>query len=85
MIRLDPKAAAWRKVDDEVVGLALEQSEYFTPNATATELWSLLAEGTTEEALAAHLVERFGIDSATAQDDVRTFVNALRDRGLLEG
>lgn len=84
MIRLNPKAAAWRQVDDEVVGLALEQSEYFTPNETATELWPLLAEGTTEDSLAARLVERFGIDPATAQGDVQTFVSALRDRGLLE-
>ncbi len=84
MIRLDPKAAAWRSVDGEVVGLALADSEYFTVNESATLLWDMLARGTTEQAMAAGLVERYGLDEAAAKADVRAFVAALKERGLLD-
>ena len=84
MIRLNPKAAAWRSVEGEVVGLALAESEYFTVNESATQLWDMLADGTTEDAMVASLVDRYGIDEAAAKDDVRAFVAALEERGLLD-
>jgi hypothetical protein len=84
VIRLNARSVTWRRVNGEVVGLAFEDSEYFTTNETATELWPSLAEGTTEDNLAARIVDRYGIDMVTASTDVRAFLGTLADRGLLE-
>ena len=84
MIRLNARSVAWRSVNGEVVGLSFKDSEYFTTNGTATELWPLLAEGTTEDNLTARIVDRYGIDTVTASTDVRAFLGTLTDRGLLE-
>jgi hypothetical protein len=84
VIRLNARSVTWRRVNGEVVGLSFHDGEYFTTNETATELWPLLVEGTTEDNLAARIVDRYGIDTVTASTDVRAFLGPLADRGLLE-
>jgi hypothetical protein len=66
------------------VALALERSEYLATNPTATQLWQMLAEGSTRAELAQALADRWGIELPQAERDVEAFVAALSEHGVLE-
>ena len=82
-LRLRAEAVEWRQVEGEVVALDVGSAEYLTTNPAGVCLWTELAEGTDRERLAQTLVDRFGIEPATATADVERFLDALRGRGLL--
>lgn len=84
LLRLRPAALDWRVIDDEVVMLDAERSEYLATNASGTLLWETLRDGATRAQLVAALVARYGIDDDQAGADTDAFLAGLRDRGLLE-
>jgi hypothetical protein len=57
---------------------------YVKLNATGSELWSVLDEPTSVEGLTRHLVSSREVDADRAGRDVAAFVEALRDRRLVE-
>jgi hypothetical protein len=83
-LRLRQDRVIWREVGDEIIGLALESSEYLSPSESATELWRMLAQGTTLQALAGVLEQRWSLTPAQARNDAAAFVDELREQGLLE-
>jgi coenzyme PQQ synthesis protein D (PqqD) len=83
-LRLRPDAVIWREVDDQVIALVLERSEYVAPNESARELWRMLGEGSTQRRLADALSERWNVPAGQALRDVGAFVAELQERGLLE-
>jgi Coenzyme PQQ synthesis protein D (PqqD) len=83
VLRLRPEALSWREVGGELVAVDTQTSTYLAANPTGLLLWRALADGTTEEQLAAGLVERFGIEPDRAAADVARFVESVRARGLL--
>jgi hypothetical protein len=76
---------SWRAVDGEIVAVDVASSAYLSANAAGAILWQMLADGTTRDALAARLVETFGIARDRAKADVDAFLHDLSARGLLEG
>ncbi|MDT0167388.1 PqqD family protein [Actinotalea sp. AC32] len=84
-LRLREGAVSWREIDDEVVVLDLGHSEYLSVNASGAVLWSLLAAGTTRDALVDALVDRFDLDRGRGEADVDAFLASARERDLLEG
>jgi rhodanese-related sulfurtransferase len=85
MVQLDPAAAQWRLVEDEVVALDVRREEYFVVNASGAVLWPLLTAGTTPEALAECLTQRFDVPAERAAADVDGFLSRLRARDILTG
>ena len=56
-----------------------------TLNATARFMWDLLVAGSEMNTVAAALMDKYdGLDEVSARAEVEEFVNALRQRGLLE-
>lgn len=53
-------------------------------NESGKRMFSLLMEGTTEQAMANALVEAYEIDAATAAADVSAFLAPLREANLIE-
>ncbi|HPW17645.1 MAG TPA: PqqD family protein [Candidatus Aminicenantes bacterium] len=53
-------------------------------NAAGRQVWELLAEDRTAEELAAALARRFEADPARVLADVRSFLDDLGRKGLLE-
>ena len=54
-------------------------------NGSAELLFRLLMEGAESDALIAALVDKYeGLDESTARADAEEFLEALRDKGLLE-
>ena len=84
ILRLRPSRLSWRLIDDELVVLDLERSEYFTVNTTGIVLWNLLENGATSEELTGALTEQFEIDAASAANEVAAFVDMLRDLAMLQ-
>jgi hypothetical protein len=84
-LALRPGATAWRDVGDSVVALDIDAGEYLDLNPTAAALWRRLADGTTVAALTDELRGSFDVGEAEAEADVRSFLDALRARGLVAG
>ncbi len=74
----------WREIDGDLVILDLNSSTYLTANASGAILMKELTEERSSQELAQALVDAFGIDHDQAESDVRNFVQALNDSGLLE-
>lgn len=52
-------------------------------NDTGEFLWGLLEQDTTEEAMAAAMLEEYDIDETTAKKDIAAFVGRLKEADLL--
>jgi hypothetical protein len=82
-VKLRTGQMSWRIIDGRVVVLDLAGAEYFTVNETGAAVWDLIVGGARRDDLVDALVERYGIDRATANDDVIAFIRTMRERGLL--
>lgn len=83
-VRLRAGAIEWREVEDEIVALDIDSSEYLAVNRTGAVVWPLLVDGATPEELAERLASRYDIDRASAERDVGHFLSMLSERGLLD-
>ena len=84
LLRLRGDRVEWRAVEGEIVALTVADDRYLGANLTGALLWTLLAEGTTFDALVGVLVQAGAPEGRPAQD-TEVFLQALRQRGLLEG
>jgi Coenzyme PQQ synthesis protein D (PqqD) len=84
VLRLREDSVFWRESDGEIVALDADASRYYSANPSAAVLWKRLAEGATEADLAETLRARYGLAPDAAEKDVRTFLDDLAARGLLE-
>jgi hypothetical protein len=66
------------------VALDVRTSQYLAVNRTGAVLWPLLVEGTDRDALVAAVVREFEVGAETAERDVDSFVEALREQDLLD-
>ncbi len=74
---------ASREIDDEAVVLDTEQRVYHALNPSGRLLWGLLETGADRRDLVTALTERYDVSEATADDDVRAFLDALATRQLV--
>lgn len=84
MIRIREGTVEWRLVEGEIVALDLRDSMYLAINAAGADLWPLLVEGSTRDALVEKLVEEYAIEAAVAEPDVDVFLDMLRGRDLVD-
>lgn len=56
----------------------------FELNRIASEVWSLLAPGTTEEAICAALAGRYEVERGVLEEDIRRLLESLVAAGLVE-
>jgi len=80
-LRRNPQTA-WQTIGDEAVVMNLAGGRVLGLNSTGALVWSLLEERD-EQGLAEAVARRFEIDEKTAEDDVRSFLSVLRERGLV--
>jgi len=90
MIKLDRKVhirknVLWKTIDEEIILLNLENSEYFTINHTGTKIleFSNKDQRTVEE-ISSLLAEELRIPIETAQRDTQKFFNILLKYKLVE-
>ena len=75
---------AGKSVAIAVGGRAAALGGMISLNETGKLLFSLLQEGTTEQAMAEALVAAYEVDIATAAQDIRAFLAPLRNAHLIE-
>ena len=75
---------AGKSVAIAVGGRAATLGGMISLNETGKLLFSLLQEGTTEQAMAEALVAAYEVDIATAAKDIRAFLTPLRGAHLIE-
>ncbi|WP_299087598.1 MULTISPECIES: PqqD family protein [Microbacterium] len=83
-MRIRSEGITWQEIDDELVILDMQTSTYQTTNVAGAVLAKLLVEERSTDELAQALIDKFGIDSETADADVAAFIDQLRDKSLLE-
>jgi hypothetical protein len=83
-VRLRQDDVTWQELDGHVVVLDLRASVYLEINASGAVLFPLLVTGTDESRLVQALQTEYAVSWEVAQRDVRSFVDILKRRGLLE-
>ncbi len=74
----------WREIEGEVVILDGRARRYLALNRSGTELWRLLAAGTTRSELVCRLTTVYGVAAEQAGTDVDRLLDALITRSLLD-
>lgn len=82
-LQLRPGATAWQEDEHETVLLDLGRSSYLGVNPAGTLLWSMLAGGTTRDALVERLQAEYGLPAERAEHDVDAFLAQCAERGYL--
>ncbi|MGD0304991.1 MAG: PqqD family protein [Candidatus Acidiferrales bacterium] len=78
-----------RVVADEAIVIpirrgAADMDSIFTFNEAGTKLWSLISDGQSSQALAAHLEAEYGLSPEQAAKDAAAFLSDLKQEGLVE-
>jgi hypothetical protein len=76
--------AVYRPLDEGGVVLDVATGAYFELNSAGRVLWERLSAGDSFESIVVAMTAEFGIDRATADRDLAEFIQALRDRSLIQ-
>ncbi len=77
-------ALLWRRICDEIV-IIYGDEIYNLKNESAIFLWNLIDGNTTLIGLAERLAKEFEINTGRAEVDVKEFIAALCNLGLIQG
>lgn len=75
--------AAWRVYDGEAVIVSPEDSTLHTLNEVGTLVWEAADGRTPLSAIVTRICARYDVDAPAAERDVESFVETLRERGLI--
>jgi len=73
---------AWQVIDGEAIVIDLGRGRTLGLNPTGSLVWSLL-ESLDEAAISGEVAKKFEVGPETARLDVREFLNAMREQGLV--
>lgn len=78
-----------RKIMDEWVVVTIgsktaRPQEFMLLNKTGAQIWQMMQAGAEQEAMAAKLVETYGVDERQADADTAAFVHRLLMSGIAE-
>jgi hypothetical protein len=73
----------WRRVENELVLLNLDTSDYFTLNEIGGIIWERLGEGATIEDIQDKICQEYEVTAAQANKDITTLIAKLRKANLL--
>lgn len=73
----------WRDVDEEMIVLHLPTGKYYTFNNTGHLVWQQLAEGKDTAAIRSQIMNKYEVDEETANRDLATFINGLKEHNLI--
>lgn len=71
------------EIDDVLLVLSVEKGMYFGMRGVGPHIWELLETPTTPEAMVQQLLTEYDIEPDACAEQVDTFINGLRVRGLL--
>ena len=81
-VQPDPETV-WARIGERVIAGNLETEEVVSLDASAADMWEALVNENSEKAALATLSTLYDVDPAALQEDLLTFVDDLRQRGLV--
>lgn len=69
---------------EEAVILNLEDGVYYGVNSVGSRIWSEIQQPRTLQQLLGTLTDEFEVDPDTCLNDIRTFLQQLADKGLVQ-
>jgi hypothetical protein len=78
-----PEHVHWRRFDDEIVLVDLQQSAYFGLNDVAADAFERLAAGVPPSEVVRSLLDIYDVGAPTLERDIEDLVESLRSRGVL--
>ncbi len=73
----------WREFDGEVVMLDLASQHYFGLTGSGSEMWQLIAQHGSSDAVVDCLIARYDADPANLRADFEKLVDELAAKGML--
>ncbi|MCA9959668.1 MAG: PqqD family protein [Anaerolineales bacterium] len=73
----------WRFMDDSAVVISPAGGNVRVLNGMGTIIWKMLAQEENTQSIHQYLVTHYEVSPEQAQQDLRTFLNDLTERGLL--
>jgi hypothetical protein len=70
-------------LEGEAVLLNVETGVYFGLDELGSEIWHLLEQSQTEEAIIQHLMGEYDVSADVLRADLVDFLDVLRDKGLV--
>ncbi|MFC1548578.1 PqqD family protein [Candidatus Omnitrophota bacterium] len=74
----------WRIVDDKAVLVSVKNSEVMVLNEVGTEIWTFMEEKRNLDQIIEHVLSTFDTDKETAEDDVRNFLEDMKEKEALD-
>ena len=78
-----PNHVVFEILDGQAVLLNLDSGNYHSLNSTATRVWRSIESGMNTDNIEASIADEFDVDPAVVQQDVRSVIDELIERGLL--
>jgi Coenzyme PQQ synthesis protein D (PqqD) len=70
-------------LDGELFLLNIESGVYFQLDSVGSQLWELIEQGMTEDAICTHLLREYAAEPARLRADVSEFLSCLAEQGLV--
>ncbi|MFZ2403632.1 MAG: PqqD family peptide modification chaperone [Methylobacter sp.] len=70
-------------VGDELLMMSIEKGSYYSLNSIGARIWELLESPIGIDGLVARLTEEYNVPVDTCRQEVARFIEALRERGLI--
>ena len=71
-------------IDDEIVMLSIDNSEYYNFDSVGTFIWNELAEPRTFELLVSKLVAEYEVNREICSNDTKLFLEDLINKGIVQ-
>jgi Coenzyme PQQ synthesis protein D (PqqD) len=83
-LRLRLHQMTWRRVEDSIIVLDLDNSTYLSVNGTGAVIWEQLVHGATVASMVRSVTDQFDVDATVAEADIKAFTEDLRARRFLD-
>ncbi|HWT76031.1 MAG TPA: PqqD family peptide modification chaperone [Mobilitalea sp.] len=67
----------------EKVMIDFETGKYFMLKGVANDIWDMLEDGITAEAISESLLKEYDVDEKTCLESVSDFLNVMKEKGLI--
>ena len=83
MILAKASTTAWRVIEGEAVILSMETKVLRGLNPVGSRIWELIDGERSVEQIVGVIVKEFDVEPARADEDVRSFVQEVLEKGLV--
>lgn len=74
----------WKKIDDEIVIANSGKDDYCFLNATGSDIWEMIHQGSSSDEIIMTLCNKYDADEKTIKKEAEKLVKELLSAGLVE-